>query len=55
MKFQFKKPKSKEEKHREKLLQDYKDGKVLKIETPNHQNNQNHKNNKKKKHNKGRN
>lgn len=30
----FLKPKSKEEKHREKLLKDYEEGKILKFEDP---------------------
>lgn len=49
MKFPFKLPrfKSKKRKWKEKLMKDYEEGKVLKVETPNpHQDNNNNQNNK---------
>jgi hypothetical protein len=42
--------KSKEEKNREKLLKDYEEGKIVKIETPNPQGHQKNKKNKKRRH-----
>jgi len=56
MKFKFLKNlfKSKEEKHREKLLKDYEEGKFLKIEKPNINPQQNHKKKKNKNKNKNR-